>query len=89
MTKIPLKDKLALGLFIVALLANPLSNQYVVDVTVRGLIYVSREFGVYVTIIAAVYFTGYILYNAWASREKVNIPKKSAKTLKAGKLIET
>lgn len=87
--KINIKDKVALGLFAAALLFNPLGNQYVVAMVDRALMFVSREAGVYITLGTAFYLIGYILYNMWSSREKTNIPKKSAKTLKAGKFLTT
>lgn len=91
MTKIniKLKDGLALGALVGVALFNPFTNQYIVDATVNGLIFISREFGVEVTLAGLSYFVGYILWNMWTTREKTNIPKKSAKTQRAGKLIET
>lgn len=86
---IKLKDGLALGLFIAALLFNPLGNQHVVDMADRVLMFVSREAGAYITLAAALYFVGYIVHNMWASREKTNIPSKSKVTSKAGKFLTT
>lgn len=83
------KEKIGLVLGAAALITNPLTNQYIIDGITRFLVFISRNSGAYVTLITAVYFIGFIFYSLWMSRERTHVPKKSAKVLKARKLIET
>lgn len=87
--KVPSKEKVGLVLITATIITNPLTNQYIIDGITRFLVFISRNSGAYVTLVTAAYFIGFIFYSLWMSRERTNIPQKSAKTLKGGKLIET
>lgn len=77
------------GLIIVvlAIITNPLTSMLVIEGLVRGIIFLSRELGVYLTLAASVYIAGMLGWNIWSTREKVNIPKKTDKTSKAGRFV--
>lgn len=86
--RVPLAERIGLVLAILAGITNQLTNQFVVDLVDRGLIYLSKEGGAYVTVAFAVWVVWYIARNIYRSGQN-NVPSKSDKTEKAGKYIAT
>lgn len=81
-------DKVAIASMGVILITNPASSQFILD----GLDYIFQQIFIHaspINFVASGVMIVYIGYKMYATRERVNVPKKSAKTLKAGKLIET
>lgn len=74
------KNKITIGAVIGMGLLNPFTQAVLHDQLQLVLTYVS--------IACAIWVAGYLVYSV-TRPEVVNIPKKGAKTLKAGKLIET
>ena len=83
-----LAEKVALGAIGVIIVTNPASGQVILDLLDEGFKLIF-EFGSPINFAASALVIAYIVYKMWEGREKTHIPKKTAKTLKAGRLIET
>jgi hypothetical protein len=73
------KEKVGLVLLGATLVTNPLTNQYVQQGVDWALTEISKQSGAYVTLVTAVFFTGWILVNMYQSG-RIKVPKKTAKT---------
>lgn len=82
------KEKVGLVFITAALVTNPLTGQYV-QLAIEMLFTQLFLFGAYVSLAAGIYIAGLLLWQMWATREKVNIPAKNQKAPKAGKFITT
>lgn len=74
-------DKMAFMSVAVILITMPVSGQYVLE----GLDWVFMQMfsrGTFVTVGAAVYLMGYIMWKMYETRERVNIPVKPSKVRK-------
>lgn len=78
---------IGLALIALAVLTNPVSNQVAIELIETGLVYLSRELGVYFTVAAAIYIVGDRLYSIWATRDKNHIPSKTDKVERLGKFL--
>lgn len=74
------KERVGLVLIGATIIANPLTSQYVIQAVDSALVFVSRQGGAYVTLVAGAYFVGYLFYNMWKNREQIAIPAKGKKT---------
>lgn len=81
-----IKEKIGLALVSAMLLTNPVTSQFV-ELTIEKVFNRLVMVGAYVTLAAGIYAVGYMAWNIWDSRERVNIPKHSKG--KAGKYILT
>lgn len=82
------KEKIGLLLMVAAIVTNPITGQYV-QLAIEILFSQLFLFGAYVSLVAGVYISGLLLWQMWATREKVNIPAKKQKVAKAGKFLTT
>lgn len=83
------KERVGLVLILIALLLNPLSNQFVQQGLDWALTEASKYAGVWATIVAGVYTVGLMVwYNFQASRIKIPHKGKATKKLPS-KYIET
>lgn len=78
----------ALVLLVLTVVTNPLTSQYIIELFVRSMVYISREVGVQITTVSGTFFIGYILWNMWLNRDITKVPPKTAKT-KPQKYITT
>lgn len=88
--KIAVPERILLVLMVLAVISNPLSGQYILSSAQQGLDWVFTQMFIYSYVPMCVFGAYALLYCGfrYARMERVNVPKKGAKTQKAGQFIE-
>ena len=89
MKKLPVAERILFVLFILAVLAFPVTGQYALSGLTQGLDWIFQQAFIYSWVVVGVFAVYLLMYCGfrYANLTKVNIPKKGVKTAKAGKYI--